>query len=198
MFGFGRSANEKVVIKLFTSQLEAIGISANEAIPAVTKIVDEVLGDIRARGIQPFKSTQGSEYIAQNAFMEPRIAAGLKNEDVRTHWNRPLLVVLCENKMRELINFIVVDIAHQQGKDVAQASDHYKKFFPRYGDPVIWDPSEKFNAGLRQVDADLYPEFATRVDAWRRRTGEVVVARLIEQHGTLNAAVRAAVLSRAL
>lgn len=190
MFGFGRSANEKAVINLFALQLEAIGIPSGEAVGNAAKLVDEVLSEIRPRGIDPFKSTQGNEYITREEFVKPRVAAGLTIENIRSHWNRPLLVILCEVKMREMINFIVIDMARQQGKDLVAAGHQYKKTFPRYGDPLQWDPTEKFNLGLQEADADIYPEFAGRVDAWQRKTSEADVSRLIEQYGTLNAVVR--------
>ncbi len=198
MFGFGRSANEKAVINLFALQLEAIGIPSREAVANATKLVDEVLSEIRPRGIDPFKSTQGNEYVTREQFVAPRLAAGLTIENIRSHWNRPLLVILCEIKMREMINFIVVDMARQQGKDLVAAGNQYKKTFPRYGDPAQWDPNEKFNLGLRGTDADIYPEFAGRVDTWQRKTPEADVSRLIEQYGTLNAVVRQLVSSGAL
>ena len=182
MFGFGRSANEKAVINLFALQFEAIGIPSGEAVGSATKLVDDVLTEIRPRGIDPFKSTQGNEYVNREQFVAPRLAAGLTVENIRAHWNRPLLVVLCEAKMREMVNFIMIHIAHQQGKDLVEAGDHYKRTFPRYGNPAQWDPSEKFNVGLRESDADIYPEFAGRVDAWQRRTGDTEVSRLIKEH----------------
>ena len=92
----------------------------------------------------------------------------------------------------------MINIAHQQGKDLVAAGNHYKKTFPRYGDTARWDPNETFNVGLRESDADVYPEFAARVDAWQKRTGDTEVARLIEEHGTLNAVVRHNVASGSL
>jgi hypothetical protein len=92
--------------------------------------------------------------------------------------------------MREMINFIFVDAARMQGKDLEAAGAEYKRTFPRYGDPAQWDPYEKFNQGLRAADADIYPEFAARVDAWQRKVGPEAVSQAIEQHGTLNAAIR--------
>ena len=155
-----------------------------------TKVVDEVLRDIKPHGIDPFKSTQGDEYVSRESFIAPRLLAGLSADDIRSYWNRPLLVVLCEMKMRELINFVIVDIARQQGKDTSAASTTYKRTFPRYGDPSRWDPNEKFNADLKEVDADLYAEFANRVDTWRQKKSDAEVAQLIDSHGTLNAAIR--------
>ena len=137
MFGFGRRSNEKAVINQFALQFEAIGLDSSAALQNATKLVDEVLEETRPRGIDPFKSTQGNEYAERETFVSPRIAAGLTVADIKNHWNRPLLIVLCEMKMRELINFIVVDTARQQGRDTGAASLQYKQKFPRYGDPSV-------------------------------------------------------------
>ncbi len=198
MFGFGRSAQEKAVINLFALQFAIFGISESEAVGNATKLVDEVLSDIRPRGIDPFKVTQGNELSKTQQFVAPRLAVGLTIEDIKAHWNRPMLVIFCEMKMREMVNFIVVDVARKQGKDLVAAGLYYKKTFLRYGDPTRWDPSEKFNEGLREVDADVYPEFATRIDAWRNRTSDAEVELLIAKHGTLNAVVRHLVSTSAL
>ena len=77
-------------------------------------------------------------------------------------------------------------------------ADHYKKTFVRYGDPTAWDPTDKFNAGLREVDADLFPEFSSRVETWRKGVTELEVNRLIDHHGTLNAAIRHLVSTKSL
>ena len=153
-------------------------------------MVDEVLAELRPRGIDPFKTTQGNEYAVKESFAGPRLKAGVTVEDIKFHWNRPLLVGFGEMKMREMINFIIVNMARQQGKDTSAAAANYKKTFPRYGDPAKWDPQEKFNIGLCESDADLYPEFANRVDAWRRKISEERITELIAEHGTLNAVVR--------
>jgi len=198
MFGFGRPAQEKAVINLFALQLESLGLPSAEAVSNATKLVDEVLSDLRPRGVDPFKATQGNEHATREQFVAPRLAAGLTIEDIRFYWNRPLLVIFCEVKMREMFNFIVVDMARLQGKDLVAASQHYKKTFPRYGDPSRWDPSEKFNEGLRDVDADVYPEFAARIDSWKGKTPPAETDRLIDRHGTLNAVVRHLVSTKAL
>ena len=100
--------------------------------------------------------------------------------------------------MRELVNFIVINVADQQGKDLRAAASDYNKNYPRYGDPAKWDSTDKVNTGLRDIDADLYPEFATRVDTWRGKTSDSEVSRLVERHGTLNAAIRHLVSTNAL
>lgn len=198
MFGFGRPSRETAVINSCAIPLEAIGLSSAEAVAAATKLVDEVLGEFRPRGIDPFKSTQGTEYTSVERFTAPRLAAGLTLGDIKAHWNRPLLLVFAEVKMRELINFVVVDMARQQGKDTSIVALTYKKTFPRYGDPARWDPDEKFNVGLTFEDRDIYPELVARVDAWRRKISDSDVHALIEGHGTLNAVIRAQMAAGAL
>lgn len=186
-------ALKQAVLNSFAIPLTQIGLDDKIALETAEKIVAEVLAEFRPRGIDPFKITQGDEYVRKQDFTTPRIAAGLTLEDIRKHWNRPLIIGMGEFKMREMLNFIFIDIARMQGRDLVEADREYKKTFPRYGDPRNFDPTEKFNQELRPVDADIFPEFAGRVEAWRQRAGEAAVAQAIKAHGTLNAAVRALV-----
>ncbi len=187
------SSRKQAVINSFAIPLTQIGLDDASALAAAEKIVAEVLAEFQPRGIDPFKSTQGDEYVNRQDFTAPRIAAGLTLEDIRSHWNRPLLIAMGEFKMREMLNFIFIDVARMQGRDLVQAGHEYKKTFPRYGDPRKFDPTEKFNQGLRPLDADIFPEFAGRLEAWRQSAGEEAIAKAIETNGTLNAAVRAMV-----
>ena len=192
------SAQERAVANSFALQLAQLGLGETEALAFASQLVAGVISELRPQGIDLFKLTQGNEYAAREAFTTPRLAAGLTHEDIRFHWNRPLLIVFCEAKMREMINFTLVDIARQQGRNLVEAGNEYKKKFPRYGDPQLWDPAEKFNQGLRSQDADIYQEFAARVDSWQRRVGESAVAKAIAAHGTMNAAIRNLVAGRQL
>lgn len=198
MFGFGRSANEKAVINHVALQFEALKLPSDEAIQVATQIVDEVLTDFRNRGIDPYKVIQGDEQIKREQFVSPRIAAGLTLEDIRLYWNRPLILSFCEMKMREMFEFIVINIAEQRGEDLARAAIKYKKTFPRYGDPARWNPNDKYNAELRDVDADIYPEFSIRIDAWHKKTSDSILNDLISKHGTFNAAIRQLIASHLL
>lgn len=182
MFGFGKSAQEKAAVNWVAMHFQQLGISEREALGYGEKIVSEVLQEFRPRGIDPFKATQGDEYIGREQFTAPRVKAGLSIEDIRTHWNRPLLLLFSAVKMQELMNFVVVNSFEQQGKTAREGGIHYKKHFPRYGDPAKWDPKEKFNEGLNERDADVYPEFAARVDRWKAKTEEKTVAALIDQY----------------
>ena len=198
MFGFGRPSTEKAAINSFALQLEQIGLPSSTSIEFATNLVDEVLGALRPRGVDPFKTTQGDEYALREDYTTPRLAAGLTIDEIKMHWNRPILIVLVEVKMREMFNFVMIDVARQQGKDLIEAGNNYKRTFPRYGNPANWDPTDKFNIGLEEKDADIYSEFATRVDAWNRRTQESEKLELIERYGTLNAAIRSLVQAEKL
>ena len=198
MSGLGRSAQEKSAISYFAQRLKGLELGDSDAVANGTRVVDDILAALRPHGIDPFKSTQGNEYATRDQFTAPRLKAGLTIADIKNHWNRPLLVILGEDKVRELVNFIVINVADQQGKDLRAAANEYNKNYPRYGDPAKWDPTDKVNTGLRDIDADLYPEFATRVDTWRGKTSDSEVSQLVERHGTLNAAIRHLVSTNAL
>ena len=198
MFGFERQATEKAAINSFALQLKQIGLPSGTSTEFATNLVDEVLDALRPKGVDPFKTTQGNEYALREDYTTPRLAAGLRIDDIKMHWNRPILIVLGEVKMREMLNFVMIDVARLQGKDLIEAGNNYKRTFPRYGNPANWDPTDKFNIGLEEKDADIYPEFATRVDAWNRRTQESEKLELIERHGTLNAAIRSLVKAEKL
>ena len=187
------SALRQAVINSLATPLTQIGMDDTSAVSAANKIVSEVISEFQPRGIDPFKSTQGDEYVARQDFTAPRLAAGLTLNDIRNHWNRSLVIVMGKFKMQEMLNFVFIDIARMQGRDLLEAGREYKKTFPRYGDPRKFDLSDNFNHRLRPIDADIFPEFASRVDAWRQRTGAAAVAQAIEANGTLNAAVRAMV-----
>lgn len=190
MFSSRRPANETAAINAIALQFEQIGLTGQAAIDPATKIIDEVLQEIRPRGIDAFKTTQGNEYVVREQYVAPRLAAGLKLDDIRDFWNRPLLLILAEAKMREMFNYLVVHIAHQEGKDLVDAGNRYKKNFPRYGNPAKWNPNDKFNQGLREIDSDIFPEFASRLDSWRSKTIAADFQKLVNTHGTLNALVR--------
>jgi hypothetical protein len=198
MFGFGKSAHHKAVINLFALQFEALGLPEATAIAQGTALVDEVLSEIHANGIDPFKTTQGDEYAGREQFTLPRLNEGLTVNDIRAHWNRPLLVVLTEAKMREKLAAFALYIAEQQGQALEDAGRRYAKVTPQYGNPKAWDPLDPANAGLRQVDAAICPEFAGRIEAWRAKTPEKEIGSLVELHGSFNALVRHLVSTKSI
>ncbi len=198
MFGFGRPARERAVINQVATELQGAGIAPDAAKTAATNSVDEVLALLKQRNIDPFRENQGDIYASDEAFCAPRLAEGVTLDDIRYHWNRPLLILGVEEKIRQLVNFLVVDVVRQQGGDVKAASDRFKKTSIRYGDTAAWNPNEKYNEGLRAEDADLYVEFARRIDEWRGRQSQAQLDQFIERNGTLNAAVRAMVRNKVI
>lgn len=185
-----RSSNEKAVVHLLSQTFVALGLSFDEATQNAAALFNEVKGDLltRSPGIDIFNASQGTTFSRDESYMAPRLKAGLSRSDVESFWNRPIVLVMCEMKMREMMAFIAIDAARQQDRDMDAAAREYVRNSPRYGNPDGWSPSN--DSGLRECDADIYLEFATRVEAWRAKTPDNTVSELIAQHGTFNAAVR--------
>ena len=99
MSGLGRSAQEKAAISYFAQRLKGLELSDSDAVANATRVVDDILAALRPHGIDPFKSTQGNEYATRDQFTAPRLKAGLTIADIKNHWNRPLLVILGEDKV---------------------------------------------------------------------------------------------------
>jgi hypothetical protein len=190
MFGFGRPANEKAVINSFAPLIRPYSVDDAGAIQVATQIVDSVLADIRKSGADPFKTTSGNEFLSKPTFMEPRLAAGLSHDDVLEYWNRPVVTILGEHKVREYWAFVLFDIARQQGKDLAVFGKAYRRSTVRYGDPANWDPTDPMNEGLTEADADIYAEFLKRIDRWRQTLGEDLLEKYVAKHSSFNCAVR--------
>lgn len=190
MFGFGRPANEKAVINGFAPLIRPYAVDDAGAVKVATQIVDSVLEELRRAGADPFKSTSGNEYVTKPAFMEPRLAAGLTPDDVLNYWNRPVVTILGEHKVREYWAFILFSMAQQQGKDLAAFAKEYRRTTVRYGDLAAWDPAHPMNQGLTEADANIYPEFLKRVDRWRKTLGDALLEQFVAQNSSFNAAVR--------
>jgi len=200
MFGFGRHSKEKTVISSFESTFLAIGFSSAEARDKAEEIFDEVKKELLSRSpsLDIYMVNQGAIFSNDPNYMAPRLAAGLTARDVQAFWNRPLVMVMCETKLRELMNFMVIDIARQQGQDLNVVAGNHRKTTPHYGDPGQWNPAAPGNKGFNEQDADIYLEFAGRVEAWRAKTTEKEVDRLVAEHGSFNAMVRDLVSTGAL
>lgn len=191
MLGFGRPANEKAVIGLFEPTFLALGFSPEQAKESATSLFDNVKKELLADSpaLDLYKRTQGSICASDANYMAPRLKAGLTIQDVRSFWNRPYIVVMCETQFRDMIAFMAIDTARQQGQDVGEAIEKYNRTTVRYGDPAKWN-SQSPNNGLRDCDAPIYLEFATRVEAWTSKTPVTEIDRLVNKYGTFNALVR--------
>lgn len=191
-----RLDSEKSVIEMLVPTFLALGVDPLQARKSAKDIFDEEKESLlsRAPGLDIYKTTQGTAYVGDQAFMAPRLLAGLSAGDIETFWNRPLILVFCEMKLREMLSFINIDVARQQGQDLEAAALRYKRVNPQYGDPTQSSSSKP----LRECDADIYLEFATRVNSWRSKTSDSEVDRLVAEHGTFNAMVRELVFKELL
>ena len=89
-----------------------------------------------------------------------------------------------------------IDVARQQGHDVKAIELDYKTNTPIYGNPQKQDSTKSGVDILRPQDADLYIEFANRIEALRSKMSDSDIESLISQHGTFNAMVRHLVSNR--
>lgn len=183
--------NDKAnIATIFKSQFEMLGLSNEDAMTNSLKMVEEALSDL-PKDINPYEKNQGHEKIKDNAFMKPRLEAGLTINDIQSYWNKQPLIISCEFKMRQMQNFAFLHMAEDRGEDIKAAAAYYKKATLRYGITHKWDFSEKQNEGLSINDAEIYPEFSDRINNWINKTTKIEIDALIEEHGTLNSAARA-------
>jgi hypothetical protein len=191
MFGFGMSAIDKVILAKTEQMLAAIGLSGELLKNSARRLFDETKAETKARhGDKLYSETIGDDFAAHTQFMATRRAAGLNEDDVRKHWNRCLLLVFIELKVRDMASFLVIRNAELMGRDPAEAARQYRSTTAIYGDPIKWDASKPANRGLTSGDADLYVEFAPRIEAWFARTSESERDVLLRKYSSFNAMVR--------
>ena len=169
--------------------LKDLGIPSEILHETSKKITNEALSTL-PKGIDPYVITLGDITISDQNFMKPRLDAGLTIDDIRTYWNQPPLKIACEAKIREFNQLVFLTMVENQGKNVEEEALFYKKVTPRYGLTHKWDIHDKYNIGLTENDADLYPEFSNRINQWLSYTSKDQIDNLIKRHGSFNAVVR--------
>ena len=194
MSGIRNPTNDQAMLAQTEKMLAAFAHAGVDVGPIARKIFDEAKAEALDRiGEDIYATTFGDRMIANDAFMAPRLAAGLTVEDVQDYWNRPLLLGLIEFKVREFMDFLAVDIAQQQGESLVEAARERRMSGPIYGVPSKWDPNLPTNKGLTTEDADLYPEFAARVGRWQERFTPEDQMALAANYSSFNAMVRSLV-----
>ncbi|MBI3901678.1 MAG: hypothetical protein HY306_01825 [Nitrosomonadales bacterium] len=189
MFGFGRSANEKYIISQFEPTLLRFGHSPAEAKKIASGIFDKVKYDLQSRGIDLYKTDQGSIYAKNQDYMALRLKAGLTVRDIESFWNRHIVVILCEEKNRELNKILTKDARRDLGQDSDSFEVEWRKFNPCYGDPAKFE--QWTMPYLCESNADIYIEFAKRIEIWASKTPDTEVIRLVtEEYSTFNQMVR--------
>ena len=191
MLKSGRSALEKDTITLIAKRFERLYPTKDEAWRNAASLVDDAIMTLRSGGLDPFNASLGDEYASDERYVAARIKAGLTAEEIRAYWNRPLMVIFCQERLRKLHKISHLSIADKQGIDLKSESDYIARTFPRYGVPEEWDPMEHASVGFSEVDAELYPEFDQRIDVFIQAAGEASFVRMMEQSSSLNAAFRA-------
>jgi hypothetical protein len=137
-----------------------------------------------------YDDTLGDRMIANDAFMKPRLGAGLTSEDIRRYWNRPQILVLVGLKVGELADFLTARVAHKQGKDLVDVAREMRRRSARYSDPASWEQKHPTNEVFTSDDADIFPEFVMRVGPWLQRTSLSEQESLVGSHTSFNALVR--------
>jgi hypothetical protein len=194
-----RTPQDLALLKQTEKMLAAFAIAGVEVVPIAEKIFDEAKAEAEARfGAEIYDCSFGDRMIAKADFMAPHLAAGLTVEDAQDYWNRPLLLGLIEFKVREFIAFLVIDMAQMQGDSLMDAARERRMSEPSYGVPSKWNPDLAVNAGLTSEDADLYPEFFSRVKRWRERMPSDDQLALAALYSSFNAMVRSLVRQGAL
>ena len=127
MFGFGMSAIDKVILAKTERALADFGLSGDMLRSTAKRLFDETKAETEAiHGNKLYVETFG-DHLAQNVeFMAKRRAEGLTEADVRKHWNRCLLLVLIELKLRTMAAFVFINSAEQAGLDPAKAASEYR------------------------------------------------------------------------
>jgi hypothetical protein len=169
-------------------------LTGDDVKPLARQIFDEMKADgVKRYGDNIYSESYGDRIVTNQAVLTKRLSAGLTIDDVRNYWNMPVLLGLLQAKAREFVEFIVIDIARQSGKDIVAVAHDRKKREPRYGDPEVWNPSLPANQGFTMEDADIYPEFGMRVGKWQARTSADELDAMLPKYTSFNAMVRALV-----
>ena len=192
MFGFGVSAQDKPILRDIASMLDAFAYLGIDTKAVAKRLFYEAKDDLKRRGGPNivYDERFGDRAVANDEFMKPRLAEGLKQEDVCQYWNRPQLLIFSELKVREFVILVTFDTARRLGKDLMALARENRKTIPQYGNPASWDEKHPANEGYTREDAEIFNEFATRVGSWQVSTPMPEQKKLLAPYTSFNALVR--------
>jgi hypothetical protein len=191
MFGSGMSATDKMILSQGEQMLAALAIAGADVKRIVRRLFDETKAESPHQDPQVmYRDDLGDRIIENEQFFRPRKEAGLTENDIRAYWNRPSLLVSLETKIQYFVNWTMLDMARQQGKDLIEFARDNRRRNPKYGAPESWDQSLPMNEVFTSEDADLYPEFIPRIGLWQERTPIVEQERLLAGYSSFNAMTR--------
>jgi hypothetical protein len=192
MFGSRKSSKDEEILQNIEYMLGAYSALGLDAKSIAKKLFIEAKDELKKKGMANtmYDDTFGERMIANDAFMKPRLAAGLTFEDIRRFWNRPQILVLVGLKVRELADFLTANVAHKQGENLTDVAREMRRRSARYGDPTSWEQKHPANEGFTSDDADIFPEFVMRVGPWLQNTPVSEQESLVGLHTSFNALVR--------
>ena len=141
----------------------------------VKSLARQLFDKVKAEAIQKhgnniYSESLGDQVIAKEPFLAKRLAAGLTKDDIRNHWNQPLLMQLLQVEVLQMTAFITIDVAREQGKDLQEAARNRRRTNPEWGDPDAWNATLSVNECFTNYDADIFMEFYIRVGRWQEKT----------------------------
>lgn len=135
----------------------------------------------------------GDRKIKNKEFLEKRLKAGLTREDILGWWNRPYVWMLVEWKMSQWLRQDSIErVISERGLTQEEAIERTRKFYPYWGDP------EKSQEPYLHDDANIYPEFLKRYEAWRLKYSLKQEEEIKNNYSTCNAMIRDLVKKKAM
>jgi len=181
------SLEEQEFKKFLESQVATIPTRAHSAEKInflVESTLDEAIEKAEKLGLRGVNNL-GDRKIKNKEFLEKRLKAGLTKEDILGWWNRPYVWMLVEWKMSQWLrqNSIEMGVS-ERGLTEEEAIKRTRKFYPYWGDP------EKFQEPYLNDDANIYPEFLKRYEAWRLQYSLMQEEEIKNNYSTCNAMIR--------
>lgn len=192
MFGFGMSAKDKWHLAQTEIILTPLAIMMETDVkPLARQLFDKVKAEaVEKHGNNIYSESIGDSVIANEPFLSNRLAAGLTKDDVRNHWNQPLLMQRLQLEVIQTIDFIAIDVAHEQGKDLQEVVRNRRRTNPQWGDPDAWNLTLPVNECFTKDDADIFIEFYLRVGRWQEKTPQAEKNEMLSKYTSFNAMIR--------
>ena len=192
MFGFGMSAKDKWHLAQTEILLTPLAtMMETDVKPLARQLFDKVKAEaVQKHGNNIYSESLGDQVITKEPFLANRLAAGLTKDDVRNHWNQPMLMQLLQAQVLEMAAFIALDVAHHQGKNLQEVARNRRRTNPEWGDPDAWNSTLPVNECFTKDDADIFIEFFFRVGRWREKTPQSEQNEMLSKYTSFNAMIR--------
>ncbi len=192
MFGFGMSAKDKWHLAQTEVMLTPLAIMMETDVKSLARqLFDKVKAEaIQKHGNNIYSESLGDQVIAKEPFLAKRLAAGLTKDDVRNHWNQPMLMQLLQVEVIQMTAFIAIDVAREQGKDLQEVARNRRRTNPEWGEPDAWNSTLPVNECFTKDDADIFMEFYFRVGRWREKTPQSEQKEMLSKYTSFNAMIR--------